>query len=327
MKLQTMLQNVLLLPLLAAGVLSGAAFAQPYPAKPVRWVIPFPPGGGTDLISRTITQKLAELWGVQVIADNRPGAGGTIGLDAAAKAPADGYTIVLGQASNVAVAPGLFPKLPYDPVKDLAPVTQVIAAPLVIVSHPSFPAKSARELIAFARSRPGEVTYGSPGNGTIGHLSLEMLKAEAHINMLHVPYSGAARALSALLGGEIAIYASSTPPALPQIKARKLKALGVTGAKRIDALPEVPTVAESGIRDFEAVNWYGVFVPANTPKDLVARLHADIVKVLGQPEVRKRFEGEGGDIVANTPQEFAALIRAETPKWSRVIKAAGVKVD
>lgn len=326
MKLNAILRGALLLAL-ATGLLSGAAFAQTYPAKPVRWIIPFPPGGGTDLISRTITHKLTELWGVQVIADNRPGAGGTIGLDAAAKAPADGYTIVLGQASNVAVAPGLFPRLPYDPVRDLAPVTQVIAAPLIIVSHPSFPAKNVKDLIAFARGKPGAVTYGSPGNGTIGHLSLEMLKSEARINMLHVPYSGAARALSALLGGEIAIYASSTPPALPQVKAGKLKALGVTGARRIAALPEVPTVAESGVKGFEAVNWYGVFVPANTPKDLVARLHADIVKVLRQPDVQKRFEGEGGDIVANTPEEFAALIRRETPKWSRVVRDAGVKVD
>lgn len=317
----------LLMSVLAAGLLAGAAFAQTYPSKPVRWVIPFPPGGGTDLISRTITHKLAEQWGVQVIADNRPGAGGTIGLDAAAKAPGDGYTIVLGQASNVAVAPGLYPRLPYDPVRDIAPVTQVIAAPLVIVSHPSFPARNARELVAFARGKPGAVTYGSPGNGTIGHLALEMLKADARINLLHVPYSGAARALSSLIGGEIAVYASSTPPALPQIKAGKLKALGVTGARRISALPEVPTVAESGVPGFVAVNWYGVFVPAGTPKDMVARLHADIVKVLRLPDVQKRFEGEGGDIVANTPEEFSALIRAETPKWSKVIKVAGVKLD
>ena len=306
---------------------STCSAADTYPNKPVRWVVPFPPGGGTDLISRTIATKLNEVWGVQVIADNRPGGGGTLGLGIAAKMPADGYTIVLGQASNVAVAPGLYAKLAYDPVKDLQPITNVIAAPLVIVSHPSFPAKNAKELIAYARAKPGAVTFGSPGNGTIGHLSMELLKTSAKINMLHIPYKGATLAITELIGGQIVLYASSMPPALPLINAGKLKALGVTTAKRLAPLPNVPTIAESGVPGYEAVNWYGVFVPAGTPKDIVAKLHDDIVRVLRQPDVKERFAGEGGDIIADTPEQFGVFIRKEIPKWTKVIKDAAVKVD
>ena len=312
---------------LACAFAAVAASAQQYPTKSVRWIVPFPPGGGTDLISRTIAQKLTEAWGQQVIADNRPGSGGTIGLAAVAKSPADGHTIVLGQASNIAVAPGLYAKLPYDPIRDFAPVTQVIAAPLVIVSHPSFPAKSVKELIAFARAKPGAVTYGSPGNGTIGHLSTEMLKTMARIDMLHIPYPGAARAITELMGGQIMIYSSSMPPALPLINAGKLRALGVTTAKRLAPLPGVPTVAESGVAGYEAVNWYGVFVPAGTPREIVARLHTDIVKILKQPDIQSRFAGEGGDIVANSPEEFGAFIRKDIPKWTKVIKDSGARVD
>jgi tripartite-type tricarboxylate transporter receptor subunit TctC len=312
---------------LAAAMAAACAFAQTYPSKPVRWVVPFPPGGGTDLISRTLAAKLTEAWGVQVIADNRPGSGGTIGLGIAAKTPPDGYTIVLGQASNVSVAPGLYAKLPYDSIKDLQPITQVISTPIVIVSHPSFPAKNAKELIAYAKSKPGVVTFGSPGNGTIGHLSVEMLKSMAKIDMLHIPYKGASLAITELIGGQIAIYGSSMPPALPLINAGKLRALGVTSTKRLAPLPNVPTVAESGVKDYEAVNWYGVLMPAGVTKDIVTKLHTDLVRILKQPDVQERFKGEGGDIVANTPEEFGAFIRKEIPKWSKVVKDAGVKVD
>jgi len=312
---------------LACALAAIAASAQQYPTKAVRWIVPFPPGGGTDSISRTLAQKLSEAWGVQVIADNRPGSGGTIGLAIAARSPADGYTVVLGQASNVTVAPGLHGKLPYDPLKDLAPVTQVITAPLVIVSHPSFPAKNVKELIAHARAKPGAITYGSPGNGTIGHLSLEMLKSMARIDLLHIPYPGAARAITELMGGQIVLYSSSMPPALPLINARKLKALGVTTGKRLTPLPDVPTVAESGVAGYEAVNWYGVFVPAGTPKEVVTRLHTDIVKILRQPDVQKRFAGEGGDIAGNSPEEFGEFVRKDVPKWTKVIKDSGARVD
>lgn len=314
---------------LAAAVLAfvpAMAAAQAYPAKPVRWVVPFPPGGGTDLISRTITQKLGEAWGVQVIADNRPGAGGTIGLNLAAKSPADGYTMVLGQAGNMAVAPALYAKLPYDPLKDLVPVTQVVAPPLVIVAHPSFPAKDIKELIARARAKPGAITYGSPGNGLIGHLAVEMLKSMTKVDMLHIPYTGAARALTELIGGQIVIYASSMPPAMPMIKAGRLKALGVTSAKRVAAMPDVPAVSET-IPGYAAVNWYGVFVPAGAPREIVTKLNEDIVRILRQPDVRQRFASEGGEAVGDTPEQFAAFVRAEIPKWAKVVKDSGAKVD
>ena len=317
-----------LIVLLALAALGGPCLAaEAYPNKPVRWVVPFPPGGGTDLISRTIAAKLSEAWGVQVVADNRPGGGGTLGLGIAAKMPPDGYTIVLGQASNVAVAPALYARLNYDPVKDLQPITDVIAAPLVIVSHPSFPARNAKEMIAYARAKPGALTFGSPGNGTIGHLSMELLKTMAGINLLHIPYKGATLAITELIGGQIVLYASSMPPALPLINAGKLKALGVTTAKRLAPLPNVPTIAESGIAGYEAVNWYGVFVPAGTPKDIVAKLHAEIVRVLKQPDVKERFAGEGGEIVADSPEAFGAFVHNEIPKWAKVIKDASVKVD
>jgi tripartite-type tricarboxylate transporter receptor subunit TctC len=306
---------------------AACAAANNYPSKPVRWLVPFPPGGGTDLISRTVAAKLSEAWGMQVVPDNRPGSGGTIGMNLAAKAPADGYNVVLGQASNVAVAPGLYSKLPYDPLRDFTPVTQVIAAPLVIVSHPSFPARNARELVARAKAQPGAITFGSPGNGTIGHLSMELLKSMAKVDMLHIPYTGAARAITELIGGQIVVYSSSMPPAVPLIHAGKLKALGVTTSKRLKPLPDVPTVAESALPGYEAVNWYGVFVPAGTPKDIVAKLHNDIARVLAQPDVQNRFASEGGDVVANTPEEFGAFIRREIPKWTKVIKDSGARVD
>jgi tripartite-type tricarboxylate transporter receptor subunit TctC len=301
--------------------------ADAYPNKPVRWMVPFPPGGGTDLISRTIATKLSEIWGVQVVADNRPGGGGTLGMGIAAKLPPDGYAIVLGQASNIAVAPALYPKLNYDPIKDLQPVTNVIAAPLVIVSHPSFPAKTAKEMIAYAKAKPDALTFGSPGNGTIGHLSMELLKTMTGVKMLHIPYKGATLAITELIGGQIVLYASSMPPALPLIQAGKLKALGVTTSKRLRPLPSVPTIAESGVSGYEAVNWYGVFVPAGASREIVAKIHNDVVRVLKQPDVKDRFASEGGDIVADTPEEFAAFVRKEIPKWSKVVKDAAVKVD
>ncbi len=311
--------------MLCTAAACGAA--DTYPSKPVRWVVPFPPGGGTDLISRTVAAKLSEAWNVQVVPDNRPGSGGTIGMSAAAKAAPDGYTIVLGQASNVAVAPGLYSKLPYDPVRDFAPVTQVIAAPLVIVSHPSFPAKNARDLVARAKAQPGAITFGSPGNGTIGHLSMELLKSMAKVDMLHIPYTGASRAITELIGGQIVVYSSSMPPAVPLIHAGKLKALGVTTPKRLAPLPDVPTVAESAVPGYEAVNWYGVFLPAGAPKDIVAKVHADVARILKMPDVQKRFASEGGDVVANTPEEFGAFIHKEIPKWTKVIRDSGARVD
>jgi tripartite-type tricarboxylate transporter receptor subunit TctC len=313
--------------LLTCAAVPGVAGAQSYPSKPVRWIVPFPPGGGTDTISRTLAQKLTEAWGQQVVADNRPGSGGTIGLAIAAKLPPDGYSIVLGQLANVAIAPALYPKLPYDPVKELQPVTLVLTSPLILVVHPSVPAKNTKELIALAKRTPGGLTFGSPGNGTTGHLGSEILQHAAGIKMTHIPYKGAAPAFTGLLGGEIAIYMSSVPPALPMISAGRVRAIGVTSTKRMASLPNVPTISETGLPGYEVTNWYGVMMPAGVPKDILAKVNGDLVKILKQPEVQQRFRGEGGDVSGNTAEQFATFIRDEIAKWAKAVKASGAKVD
>ncbi|HYC48745.1 MAG TPA: tripartite tricarboxylate transporter substrate binding protein [Burkholderiales bacterium] len=319
--------RILRAALAAACALSVPAHAQQYPSKSVRWIVPFPPGGGTDTISRTLAQKLTELWGQQVIADNRPGSGGTIGLAAATKLAPDGYNIVLGQLANVGIAPALYPKLPYDPVKDLTPVTLVLTSPLVLVVHPSLPAKTTKDLIALAKAKPGSITFGSPGNGTTGHLGTEILQHSAGVKMTHVPYKGAQPAFTGLLGGEIAIYLSSIPPALPMIKAGRVRPIGVTSAKRMASLPSVPTISEAGVPGYEVTNWYGVMMPAGVSRDILAKVHGDLVRILKMPDVQQRFAGEGGDISANTPEEFGAFIRNEIAKWAKAVKASGAKVD
>lgn len=325
MKLNTMICRAVLAA--CAGLLSCAAFAQSYPAKSIRWIAPFPPGGGTDLISRAVAQKLAEAWGQQVLVDNRPGSGGALGLALATKSPADGYTVVLGQLANVAIAPALYSKLPYDPVRDLSPVTLVLSAPLILIAHPSLPAKNTRELLALARAKPELITFGSPGNGTTGHLAAEMIKSATGVKMTHIPYKGASPAIIDLMGGQIAIYVSTIPPALPLLNSGRLKALGVTSMRRASLLPDVPTIAESGLPGFEVTNWYGVMLPAGVPKDIVARLHAEIVRILKLPDVQQRFQGEGGEVAPNTPEQFAVFIRNEIAKWGKAVRDSGAKVD
>ena len=311
--------------LLAAG--AQPALAQSYPAKPIRWIVPFPPGGGTDITTRTLAHKLSEALGQQMVIDNRPGSGGTIGLALAAKAPADGYHIVTVQLANMGIAPGLYPKLPYDPVKDFAPITRAVSAHLVLVSHPSFPPRTVKDLIALARAKPGSITYGSPGNGTSGHLGMEMIRMAGKLDIVHVPYKGASPALTDLLGGQITVYLSSIPPAVPLIRNGRLKALGVTGAKRNVSLPEVPTIAESGIPGYAVDNWYGVAAPAGTPKDVITRLNAELVKILQMPEIRERYAKEGSETSPTTPEEFGAFVRAEVERWGKVVRDANVKVD
>jgi tripartite-type tricarboxylate transporter receptor subunit TctC len=313
--------------ILSLSALTGVAHAQNYPVKPVRWFVPFPPGGGTDVISRAIAAKLSETWGQQVVVDNRPGSGGTIGLAIAAKAPADGYHLVMGQLANVAIAPALYPKLQYDPVKDFTPVTLALASPLILVVHPSLPAKNVKELVALARAQPEAITYGSPGNGTTGHLAMEIIRSNAKVKMVHVPYRGAAPAFTGLLGGEVAVYMSSIQPAMPMLKAGRVRALGVTSTKRIATLPNVPTLAETGLPGYDVTNWYGVMAPAGIPRDVLGKLHADLVTVLRQPEVQQRFAAEGGDATPNTPEQFATFIRGEIAKWGRAVKESGAKVD
>lgn len=313
--------------LFACAALAAPAQAQSYPVKAIRWIVPFPPGGGADLTSRTLAQKLSERLDQQVIVDNRPGSGGMIGLAAAAKLPADGYNIALGQLANLAIAPALYPKLPYDPVKDFTPVTLILTAPFVLVAHPSFPANNMKELIALAKARPDEVNYGSSGNGSGSHLATEMIKSTAKIRMTHVPYKGATPAFAGLLSGEVAIYMTDILSALPQLNAGRVKAIAVTNARRMPTLPNVPTIAESALPGFEVTNWLGVMAPAGLPKDILAKLHSELVRILKQPDVQRRFQGEGGEVSPNTPEEFAKFIRTEITKWDKVVRESGVKVE
>jgi tripartite-type tricarboxylate transporter receptor subunit TctC len=312
---------------LACAAISGLLHAQAYPSKPIRWIVPFPPGGGTDVISRALAQKLTEAWGQQVVADNRPGSGGTIGLAAAAKLPADGYNIVLGQLANVAIAPALYAKLPYDPIKDFTPVTLALTSPLILVAHPSLPAKNVKELIALAKAKPDSVTFGSPGNGTTGHLGTEIIKTAGGVKMTHIPYKGASPAFTGLLSGEISVYMSSIQPAIPMLNAGRVRALGVTSAKRMATLPNVPTISESGLPGYEVTNWYGVMMPAGVPKEVLTKIHAELVKILKMPDVQQRFQAEGGDTTSNTPEQFAAFIKTEITKWSKAVRESGAKVD
>jgi tripartite-type tricarboxylate transporter receptor subunit TctC len=314
---------------LLAALAPDTALAQgsAYPAKPIRFVVPFPPGGGTDILSRALAQKLSESLGQQVIIDNRPGAGGNIGADLAAKAAPDGYTLVMGQTSNLAINPTLFAKMPYDAAKDFAPITLVTAASLVVVVPQTSSIRSIRDLIAQAKEKPGSINFASPGNGTVGHLVGEMFKRQAGIDMVHVPYKGAAPALTDLLGGQVSVYFASGPVAAGQLKGGRIRAIAVTGGKRSPTMPEVPTVAESGLPGFDASSWYGVLAPAGTPKEIITKLHAESVKAMQSPDLKERMTAEGGEPIGSTPAEFAAFIRSETVKWARVIREAGAKVD
>lgn len=319
------MRNLLIVPALLCALPAWAADA--YPVKPVRWIVPTPPGGTGDLIARAIAPKLSEIWGEQVIIDNRPGAGGTMGFGIAARMPPDGYTLVLGISSFVVMAPGVYPKLAYDSVKDFAPITQILSGPLMLVAHPSLPAKNVRELIALARAKPDAISYGSPGNGSVMHLATEMFKSMSGTRMLHVPYRGAPPAYLDLVAGRISLYIGTVPLTLPLIKAGRLKALATTGAARARVLPNVPTVSESGLKGYEVETWYGMLAPAGTPAPLISRIHADVTRVIRLPDMQERFASEGGDVVANMPEEFGAFIVRELAKWAKVAKEAGAKVD
>jgi len=301
--------------------------ADVYPTKPVRWLAPVLSGGAGDLIARTIAPKLSEAWGQQVIIDNRPGGGGTLGMSIAAKMPADGYTLVLGVSSFVVMAPGVYPKLAYDPIRDFAPITQILSAPLILVAHPSLPARNVKELIALARARPGAVSYATPGNGSAAHLSMEMFRSMSGTQLLHVPYRGAPPALADVISGQVAVYMATVPASLPLVRAGRLKILATSGRTRTRVLPDVPTVSESGLKGYEVNTWYGVLVPAGTPAPLIDRIHTDMVRVIRLPEIRDRFVSEAGEIVASAPRDFGAFIGRELVKWTRVAREAGAKVD
>jgi tripartite-type tricarboxylate transporter receptor subunit TctC len=306
-------------------LMACAAGAQPYPSKPIRLVVPSTPGGSVDTLARTVGPKLAERWGQQVIVDNRPGAGGAIAGELVAKAPPDGYTLLIGTVASLASNVSLQKHVPYDPAKDFAPVSLLATQNLMLLIHPSIPARSVKELVALAKSRPGHLSFASAGTGAGGHLSGELFKLLAGIDMLHVPYKGVAPALVDVISGQVSMTFASILSSLPQYRANRLRALAVTGGKRSAAAPELPTMQEAGVKDYESATWYGIVAPAATPSDIVGKLNAEIVAILKQPETHDRLSKEGADPVGNSPQEFGKFIRSEIEKWRKVIRAAGIQ--
>ncbi len=301
--------------------------AQAWPTKPVKIVLGFPPGGATDILSRDFAAKLGEELKQQVIIENKPGAGGTIGADLVAKATPDGYTLTIGTSSNHAIAVSLYKKLPYDPIKDFAPITMLAVSQNVVVINPALPANNIKELVAYAKANPGKLNFGSSGNGTISHLTGEMFNALNATQITHIPYKGSAFVFPDLLSGQISVMYDSTISIGSLIKSGKVKALAVTGATRSKLMPELPTVAESGYRDFESTNWFGFFAPVATPKDILLKLNAAAVKVLAAPDLQARFALQGAEVVANNPDEAMAMVKADIVKWAEVAKKSGAKID
>jgi tripartite-type tricarboxylate transporter receptor subunit TctC len=306
---------------------SASVLAQGYPEKPVRLVVPYPPGGNIDITARTISPGLAELLGQSVVIDNRSGAGGTIGADHAAKAPADGYTILVGSSGTLTVAPSLYSKNPYHPVRDFAPISFVSTVPLVLVVHPSVPAQNIKELIAIAKVKPNRLSMASAGTGTTNHLTGEMFQAMTGIKFVHVPYKGSGPALVELMGGQVDLHFDQLSSSAPYIQAKRLRALAVTTEKRAPIYPDIPTLAEAGVPGFEASTFTGLVVPAKTPLDVIARLHAATVKVLARPAVKERFASFGADAFSSTPEQLGAFIQKDFAKWTKVVKDANVRVD
>ena len=311
---------------LAFAALAPAA-AQPYPNRPIRFVVPFAPGGSTDTLARTLGQKLTDALQQQVVVDNRSGANGNIGMEIVARAAPDGHTIVLGYIANLGIGPGLYAKLPFDPVKDYAPITQLASSPNILVAHPSLPVKSFRELMAHAKANPGKLNYASASIASIGHLTGELLNQSAGISMMHVPYKGSGQAVIDLLGGQVQTMFSGMSSVMQHVKAGKLRPLAVTGAQRSPAAPDVPTIAESGFPGFEATAWYGVLAPARTPETIVNRLHGEIVRALALPDVRERLNSVGFELVGGTPEAFAVFIKSEIEKWTKIVRAAKISAE
>lgn len=319
-----MTHRIVLLAAAALGLAPAVAAAQSYPVKPVRLIVPSSPGGGTDITARILANKLNETLGQQVVVENRPGAGSMIGNEAVAKSAPDGYTLLMG-ISTLTTIPAVYKTVRYNALTDLAPITQAVSVPNVLVVHASLPVRNVKGLIALARARPRELAAGSAGVGTNPHLSLELFRTLAKIDINHVPYKGSGPGVVGLLTGEIAMLFPSLPTAMSHMKAGRVRALGVTTAARVDSAPEVPTIAESGLAGYEAVQWFGVLAPGATPRPIIERLHAAAVAALRAPEVRQQLSAEGAEVVASTPEAFGAYIRAETEKWDRVVKAAGIE--
>jgi len=322
------MQRLPLVLVLAAGVVPFASQAQTWPAKPIRWISPFAPGGGADFTSRALAQKLGPALGQQVIIDNRGGAGGMVGVDLAAKSPPDGYTLVLGTIGPIAINPSLYSKMPYNVQRDLAPIGQAAVAVNVLIVHPSLPVKSVKDLIAIAKARPGELNYGSSGPGAADHLAGELFNAMAGVKMVHVPYKGGAPAILDLVGGNIQLIFSTVSTAKGVIDAKRVRTIAIAGSQRFELMPDLPTVVEAGLKGAATDNWYGVFAPAGTPAAIITRLHAEVAKALTAPDLKKQLLDLG--IVATgsaSPADFATYIANETQKWAKIIKAAGIKGD
>ena len=314
--------------LLLAGVSAVAATpvgAQMYPVKPVRLIVGFAPGGSTDVTARIVAQKLSDAWKQQVIVENRAGAGGNIGADAVAKAAPDGYTLLLATTGVMAINHRLYRSLPFDALRDFAPVTQIGALPLILIVHPSLPARSVKELVAIAKARPGQLSYASSGVGSATHMTTELFRMMAGVDIVHVPYKGSGQAMADLIGGQVAVAFDQITSSLPQVEAGKLRALAVTSAKRFPSVPNLPSVAEAGIAGYESVSWNGIAAPAGTPREIVGRIQQEVARALQSPEIKERFFKDGIEPVASTPEQFAAHIRSERAKWEKVIDTAGIK--
>ena len=317
--------------ILALGTMgTGAAYAQGaanYPNKPIRIVVPFAAAGTTDLLARAIGIEMQKAWGQTVLVENRPGAGGNLGSDIVDKAAPDGYVLLVGAVSPQAINVTLYPMLPYDVMRDFAHITLIAAVPNVLEVHPSVPVKTVKELIALAKSKPGQLTYASSGSGTSIHLSAELFKTMAGVDMLHIPYKGSGPAVTDLVGGQVQLMFDNLPSSIGQIKAGKLRPIAVTTLKRSPALPDVPTIAESGLPGYDASSWFGMHAPAGTPKDIISKIHGVVTKSLRTPEMIERLSSQGAQAVGNTPEEFTEFLRVEIAKWAKVVKASGARVD
>jgi tripartite-type tricarboxylate transporter receptor subunit TctC len=304
----------------------GANAQDAYPSKPIRLILPFPPGGGTDILGRLVAERLGARLGQPVVTDNRGGAGGNLGAEAAAHSAPDGYTLLLA-APSLAISPSLYKKLPYDPVRDLAPISLVATVPNVMITHPSVPAKTLREFIALAKTRPGELNFGSGGSGTSNHLGGELLNIVAGVKLVHIPYKGVNLAMNDVMAGNVQLVVIGIPAAAPQIKGGKLRALAVIAPQRSPALPDVPTVAEEGLADFDVTTWYGLLAPAETPRPIIARLNSELVQSMQAPDLKERLAGMGTEPLTSTPEEFGAYLNREIAKWGDVVRKAGLKAD
>ncbi len=311
---------------LSSVLVVNGVYAQSWPTKPIKFIVPYPPGGGTDVIARIVQEPLAKELGQQVIIDNRGGAGGSIGSALAAQSPSDGYTVLFTLSSHT-INPAFYPRLPFDTEKDFSPVVTIASLPQILVANPSFPAKNVKEVIEMAKAKPGSISYASVGNGSPGHLAGAMMATDAGVDMVHIPYRGGGPAITDVMAGQVPLLWVSIPAAAQFVKSGKLKALAVSTVKRSAVFPDVPTMAESGFKDFEVDSWYAMFVPANTPKPIIERLNKAALKVLAQPEVKEKLLSQGAEAVGDSPSQLSAVVKKEIVKWKQVVKAANIKVD